>query len=80
MSINFYEAVNPNHGIRANHKDFQCAIEENLASGFPKAEVVQQDINQVFLNLANNAFYAMREKVQKNREEKPRKNFYLEER
>ncbi|MBL0097990.1 MAG: tetratricopeptide repeat protein [Bacteroidetes bacterium] len=61
-----HEAVNlAYHGMRANHKDFQCAIEENLQADLPKAEVVQQDMNRVFLNLANNAFYAMREKVQK---------------
>jgi len=59
-----HEAVNlAYHGMRANHKDFQCIIEENMQSDLPKAEVVQQDMNRVFLNLANNAFYAMREKV-----------------
>ena len=49
------------HGTRATYKDFQCTIEETLASDLPKIAVVPQDLNRVFLNIANNAFYAMRE-------------------
>lgn len=63
-----HEAVNlAYHGMRANHKDFQCNIEEHLQADLPKVAVIQQDINRVFLNLANNAFYAMREKNMKDK-------------
>ncbi len=63
-----HDAVNlAYHGMRATHKDFQCAIEERLQKELPKTLVVQQDINRVFLNIANNAFYAMREKAIKDK-------------
>jgi signal transduction histidine kinase len=53
------------HGMRATYKDFQCQIIENLDPHIPKLTVVTQDISRVLLNITNNAFYAMREKVLK---------------
>lgn len=53
------------HGMRATHKDFQCQIIENLDNNIPKLTLVTQDISRVLLNITNNAFYAMREKVLK---------------
>jgi signal transduction histidine kinase len=47
------------HGLRAKNKqfnsDFKTALEENL----PKIAVTSQDLGRVFLNLINNAFYAV---------------------
>ena len=59
-----YESVNlAYHGVRATHKDFQCAIKEQFESTIPPFYVIPQDLSRVFLNIANNAFYALREKT-----------------
>ena len=59
-----YESVNlAYHGVRATHKDFQCAIIERFDSTIPPFYVIPQDVSRVFLNIANNAFYALREKT-----------------
>ncbi|MBL7922593.1 MAG: tetratricopeptide repeat protein [Bacteroidia bacterium] len=54
------------HGMRATHKDFQCSLEEDLQADIPRLSLIPQDINRVFLNIANNAFYALSEKARKN--------------
>lgn len=59
-----YESVNlAYHGVRATHKDFQCAIKEQFESKIPPFYGIPQDLSRVFLNIANNAFYALREKT-----------------
>ncbi len=59
-----YESINlAYHGVRATHKDFQCAIKEQFESTIPPFYVIPQDLSRVFLNIANNAFYALREKT-----------------
>lgn len=61
-----HEAVNlAYHGMRATYKDFQSALYENLDPNVPKLMMVTQDFSRVLLNIANNAFYAMREKTLK---------------
>jgi C4-dicarboxylate-specific signal transduction histidine kinase len=61
-----HEAVNlAYHGMRATYKDFQSSIDENLDPNLPKLMLVTQDFSRVLLNITNNAFYAMREKVLK---------------
>ncbi|QKJ33084.1 hypothetical protein HQ865_06215 [Mucilaginibacter mali] len=50
------------HGMRAKDKDFNAGIVTNFAENLPKANIVQQDIGRVLLNLFNNAFYAVNEK------------------
>jgi signal transduction histidine kinase len=51
------------HGLRAKDKsfkaDFKCVFDESL----PKINVIPQDIGRVFLNLINNAFYAVSSKA-----------------
>lgn len=60
-----HESVNLAYqGIRATHKDFQCAVEEDLNKGLPQAAILPQDISRVILNIANNAFYAIRDRSQ----------------
>ncbi|MFN0187429.1 MAG: ATP-binding protein, partial [Bacteroidia bacterium] len=58
-----HESVNlAYHGVRATHKEFQCAINEQFDTKIPSFNVIPQDVSRVFLNIANNAFYALREK------------------
>jgi signal transduction histidine kinase len=54
------------HGMRATFKDFRSEIDEQLDQAIPDVPVVPQDLNRVVLNIANNAFYAMREQTLKN--------------
>ena len=57
------------HGLRAKDKnfnaDFKTYFDESLSagdSGAGKINIIPQDIGRVFLNLYNNAFYAVNEK------------------
>lgn len=64
LNLLLRDAVNlAYHGMRATHKDFQCALEESLYSEMPPVVVVPEEVNRVFLNISNNAFYAMRQKA-----------------
>jgi signal transduction histidine kinase/ligand-binding sensor domain-containing protein len=51
------------HGLRAKDKSFNAKFETHLDPTLPKVNVVPQDIGRVILNLINNAFYAVNEKV-----------------
>ncbi|MBK7966957.1 MAG: GHKL domain-containing protein [Bacteroidetes bacterium] len=58
-----FESVNlAYHGVRATHKEFQCALVEQFDTNIPPIKVIPQDLSRVILNIANNAFYALREK------------------
>jgi signal transduction histidine kinase len=50
------------HGLRAKDKSFNASFFLHPDLGTPKINVVRQDIGRVFLNLVNNAFYAVHEK------------------
>jgi len=50
------------HGLRAKDKSFNAEMVTNFDPDLPKINVVQQDIGRVFLNLFNNAFYAVNQK------------------
>jgi signal transduction histidine kinase len=50
------------HGLRAKDKSFNADFELNLDPNLPKVAVIPQDIGRVFLNLINNAFYAVNER------------------
>ncbi len=50
------------HGLRAKDKSFNAEMVTNFDENLPKANVVQQDIGRVLLNLFNNAFYAVNKK------------------
>ncbi len=50
------------HGLRAKDKSFNADFKADLADGLPKADLISQDIGRVFLNLINNAFYAVNQK------------------
>jgi len=51
------------HGFRAKEKSFNAIIETHFDAGIGKVSVVGQDIGRVLLNLFNNAFYAVNEKI-----------------
>ena len=50
------------HGLRAKNKSFNADLVTNFDPNLPKANIVQQDIGRVLLNLFNNAFYAVQQK------------------
>lgn len=47
------------HGLRAKEKSFNATYKTEFDPDVPQLEVVSQDIGRVFLNLINNAFYAV---------------------
>ncbi len=51
------------HGLRAKDKSFNAKFETHLDPSLPKINVVPQDIGRVVLNLINNAFYAVSERL-----------------
>jgi signal transduction histidine kinase/ligand-binding sensor domain-containing protein len=53
------------HGLRAKDKSFNAKFETHLDPSLPKVNVVPQDIGRVVLNLINNAFYAVNEKMKR---------------
>ncbi len=51
------------HGFRAKDKSFNADFKLEADENLPKINVVPQDIGRVLLNLINNAFFAVNEKV-----------------
>jgi ligand-binding sensor domain-containing protein/signal transduction histidine kinase len=50
------------HGTRAKDNSFNAKVETHFDDSLEKINVVPQEIGRVFLNLINNAFYAVNEK------------------
>jgi signal transduction histidine kinase len=53
------------HGMRAKDKSFNCEMKTDFASGIGKINLMPQDMGRVLLNLYNNAFYSLAEKIKK---------------
>lgn len=51
------------HGMRAKDSSFNVKIEKNYDPNLIKAYVSPQEISRVFLNLLNNAFYAINQRL-----------------
>ena len=51
------------HGNRSRDNTFTAEIIKNLDPSSPKVNIVMQDISRVLINLFNNAFYAVGQKV-----------------
>src|SRR5678809_1065938 len=51
------------HGLRAKDKSFNTEIKTEFDAAIGKLNIVSQDIGRVLLNLYNNAFYAVNEKL-----------------
>jgi signal transduction histidine kinase len=56
------------HGLRAKDKEFNATIKTDFDATIDKINITPQDIGRVFLNLYNNAFYAVTEKKKQNPE------------
>ncbi|MBS1607470.1 MAG: GHKL domain-containing protein [Bacteroidetes bacterium] len=54
------------HGLRAKEKSFNASFKTDFDKNIGPVNVVPQDIGRVFLNLINNAFYAVSEKKEQN--------------
>jgi C4-dicarboxylate-specific signal transduction histidine kinase len=52
------------HGTRKKYHDLKCELVTSYDSDAGYVNVVPQDISQVVINLLNNAFYAVRQKMQ----------------
>jgi signal transduction histidine kinase len=51
------------HAMRANDKNFNISIQEEIPEGLPKFMVVPQDLSRAVLNVMNNACYTVRERT-----------------
>lgn len=51
------------YGLRAKDKSFNADFITDFDPGLPKVNVIPQDMGRVLLNLINNAFYAVSEKL-----------------
>ncbi|WP_297335841.1 ATP-binding protein [Algoriphagus sp.] len=57
------------HGLRAKDKSFNAEFFTELDPSLPSIHVTKQDLGRVFLNLINNAFYAVNERKKGSRTE-----------
>ena len=51
------------HGLRAKDKNFNADFKTDFDKKIPKIEVIPQDLGRVFMNLINNAFYAVNKRA-----------------
>ncbi|HEY4967783.1 MAG TPA: ATP-binding protein, partial [Puia sp.] len=56
------------HGLRAKEKTFNVKLKTNYDESIGKVSIISQDIGRVLLNLYNNAFYAVAEKMKQHPE------------
>ena len=54
------------HGLRAKDKNFNAEMITDFDNSIGKINIIPQDIGRVFLNLFNNAFYAVNEQKSRN--------------
>ncbi len=57
------------HGFRSTHASFNLTIEDDLQADLPSLKAVPQDLGRAFLNIFNNACYALQQQGTTN--EKP---------
>ena len=57
------------HGLRAKDKSFNADFKFDFDENLPKINVISQDISRVFLNIINNAFYAVSKSVKQGTED-----------
>ena len=53
------------HGYRAKEKDFNVEMKTDFDPTLPAINIIPQDIGRVLLNMYNNAFYSLNEKVKR---------------
>ena len=57
------------HGLRAKDKSFNAKFETDFDESIGKIEIIPQDMGRVMLNLINNAFYAVTDRADKEKDE-----------
>jgi signal transduction histidine kinase len=57
------------HGIKAKDNSFNAALKTDLDNSIGKINIIPQEIGRVLLNIFNNAFYAVNEKVKRSHED-----------
>ncbi len=50
------------HNVRSQYPDFDPLVTRRFAEGLPRVQGIPQDLTRAFINLMNNAFYAMHHK------------------
>jgi two-component system NtrC family sensor kinase len=53
------------NSIGANFPTLNCTVEKNLEVNIPQLKIIPQDLSRVLINIFNNAFYALNQKVKK---------------
>lgn len=56
------------HGMRAADQSFQVTLDRDYAGDLPRVPLIAQDMGRVFINLLNNAFYAVNKRAKTARE------------
>ena len=51
------------HGMRGSNQKFNCILNKDLSPIIPRVSIISQDMSRVLINLFNNAFYAVNEKM-----------------
>jgi signal transduction histidine kinase len=51
------------HGFRAKHKLFNCSFQNLFDGQLERINIIPQDIGHILVNIFNNAFYSMNEKM-----------------
>ena len=51
------------HGFRAKHKSFTCSFQNLFDGHLERINIIPQDIGHILVNIFNNAFYSMFEKM-----------------
>jgi len=51
------------HGFRSKHKSFRCTFQTSYDDDIENVNVIPQDMGHILVNLFNNAFYSMNEKM-----------------
>lgn len=51
------------HGMRGTDRDFNCEVIVELSDDLPEIDIVHQSMGRVFLNILNNAYYAVRDRA-----------------
>jgi len=51
------------HGLRAKDKEFNATLQTDFDQTINSVSIIPQDVGRVLLNLVNNAFYAVNEKI-----------------
>ncbi len=54
------------HGFRGKHKSFHCNFQVSYDNNMGRINLIAQDIGQALVNLFNNAFFSMNEKMKLN--------------